>query len=362
MTGRHLSRADTGLCKGVGILLIVLHNFFHWVRPSPGENEFTFARQRTVALFDGLRQQPLESVNLLFDYFGHYGVQIFVFLSAYGLSRSLAEGNVRWLPFMSRRLGRIYPAFALAMLAHLLFVVTPWNPHLTWFLKAYLLEFSGLSAFVPHTPFTLVGPWWFFSFILQFYALFPLLNLMARRYGTKTLVATGVLGLAVTTVGNAHLVPRGVNLYGTVVGHLPVLFLGMYLARTGIQVLDRRIGLAAGVVLALALWFFAAWLAAPLAVTILFLLGLQPLRALLYRWPVALRFVGYCGAISLPLFAIHGMMRTPFTQLANAQANWLATLLIAAAFLAVALAAAQMLSVIEAAGRRWLASARGAAA
>ena len=61
------------------------------------------------------------------------------------------------------------------------------------------------------------------------------------------------------------------------------------------------------------------------------------------------------------MFAIHGMMRTPFIQLANAQASWLATLLIAAVFLVAALAAAQVLSTIETAGRRWVANARAAA-
>ncbi len=366
MASGHLSRADTELYKGVGILLIVLHNYFHWVRPSPGENEFSFVRDRTSKLVNGLWQQPLEqpleAVNLVFDYFGHYGVQIFVFLSAYGLARGLARGEVGWLAFMTRRLGKIYPAFVLAILAHLLFVVTPWNENLAWFLKAYLLKLSGLSAFVPDMQFSLVGPWWFFAFIVQFYAVFPLLRRIDRRFGTRGLFAVGAGGLAVTTALNAYLLPGGPNLYLTVVGHLPVLCLGLYLARTGLQVVDRRAGLVAGVVFALALWLHAAWLFAQVAVTVLLLLGLPRLLGLLRRWPPALRFVRYCGAISLPLFAIHGMMRTPFTHFANQQANWLATLLTAVAFLAAALAAAQALASVESAGRRRLAGARGAAA
>jgi peptidoglycan/LPS O-acetylase OafA/YrhL len=362
LTGRHLGRDETDLYKGVGILLIVLHNYFHWVRPSTGENEFNFSRRRTVALLDGLWQQPLESINLLFDYFGHYGVQVFVVLSAYGLARAYPKPAAGWLRYMARRLAKIYPAFLLAVLAHLLFVVTLWNEHLAWFFKVYALKLSGLSAFVPHMQFSLVGPWWFFSFIVQFYAVFPLLRRVDQRFGTRGLVAVGAGGLAVTTAANPYLLPNGLNLYLTVIGHLPVLCLGLYLARTGLQVIDRRAGLAAGVILALALGLDAAWLFAPIAVTILFLLGLPRLLGLLRRWPPALRFVSYCGAISLPLFAIHGMMRTPFTQFANQQANWLATLLIAAAFLAAALAAAQVLSTVESAGRRWLARARSATA
>jgi peptidoglycan/LPS O-acetylase OafA/YrhL len=259
-----------------------------------------------------------------------------------------------------RRVGKIYPAFLLAILAHLLFVVTPWNEHLVWFLKAYVLKLSGLTAFIPNMQFSLSGPWWFFSFIVQFYAVFPLLNLLADRHGTKALVAAGALGLAITTVGNRYLVPHGLDLYVTVPGHLPVLCLGMYFARAESLTIGRRAAFAAGGVFLLALWFYPAWLLAPLSVTILLLLALPRFAALLHRLPPAFRFVRYCGAISLPLFAIHGVMRQPFTQLANAQAAWYTTLLVSAAFVASALAAAHAMSWIEATGRRGIALLRAA--
>lgn len=358
MTDGHLSRADTDMFKGVGILLIVLHNYFHWVAPSPGENEFTFQRDRTVSLIDKIFQQPLETVNLLFDYFGHYGVQIFIFLSAYGLARTYAGQSVDWVPFMLRRAGRLYPVFLLAILVHFLFVVTPWNEHLWWFVKVYLLKLSMLSAFVPDMAFTMVGPWWFFSFIVQFYAVFPALNRLSSRYGTPALVVTGLAGLAATALFNPILTKQGLHLYTTVVGHLPVLCLGIYLARREELRIGGMAAMVAIAVFALGMWMRPAWLLAPLCVTVAFLYVLPRVAVRARAAQPLLRFVAYCGAVSLPLFAINGMLRTPFTQAANAQGQWWFTLLAAVGCLAVALAAAQLMAWIESAGRAWLAGRR----
>ena len=341
VTGKHISRADTDFYKGVGILLIVLHNYFHWVRPNTGENEFGFNVERTQRLIDGLSWQPLESANLLLDYFGHYGVQVFVFLSAYGLARAYAERDPRWITFMLGRIARIYPVFLLAIVAHFIFVVTPWSPDAWWFVKAYLLKLSTLSAFVPDMQFSLVGPWWFFPFIVQFYAAFPLLNALVRRHGTWTLIAIGSTGVVASAALNPWLTDHGVNLYVTVVGHLPVLCLGIYLARcNGVAVSGVAAALAA-VVFVAGWWSRPPWLLAPVCVTVALLYVLPRLAGVIGRWRLADRFVRHCGVVSLPLFAIHGLIRDPFTSAANAQGQWWSTLAGAAAFLALSLVAAQ---------------------
>lgn len=359
MTGAHIGRADTDVYKGVGILLIVLHNFFHWVRPSPGENEFTFNPERTARLLDGLARQPLESINLLLDYFGHYGVQLFVFLSAYGLARAGASRAVPWLRFMWQRLAKIYPVFLVAIAAHFLFVVTPWNPDAAWFAKVYLLKLSSLSAFVPDMSFALVGPWWFFAFIVQFYAVFPLLQAAASRYGTPALVGIGALGFVATLLFNPWLHDRGLNLYVTVVGHLPVLCLGLWFARADDVRVPAPVAALAAALFVAALWSHAAWWLAPLCVTLVLLYVMPHAARLLAAWPVGQRFVRYCGAVSLPLFAMHGMLRTPFTEAANDRGQWWFTLLAAVAFVAASLAVAQLVHWAVGGGRG-LATRRGA--
>lgn len=165
-------------------------------------------------------------------------------------------------------------------------------------------------------------------------------------------MAVAATGLVVTTVGNAWLVPKGVNLYCTVLGHLPVLCLGIYAARSDRLPTDSWLVLAAAIVFALGTWFEALWHFAPLCATILLLAAAPRVVGWLRAWRPALRFVGYCGAISLPLFAIHGMLRQPFKDAANAQGAWYFTLGAGLAFLAASLAAAQLAKWIEDLGRK----------
>ena len=69
----------------------------------------------------------------------------------------------------------------------------------------------------------------------------------------------------------------------------------------------------------------------------------------------AFRRADYCGAVSLPLFAINGFMRGPFVRAANESGSWYLTLTLAVLFLAASLAAAQAVQWLERAGRRWFA-------
>ena len=83
-----INKTQTNVLKGVGILLIVLHNFFHTVNPSSGENEFTFDLQYTKNFYHILTDSFIEVLNIMFSFFGHYRVQIFIFISGYGLAKS----------------------------------------------------------------------------------------------------------------------------------------------------------------------------------------------------------------------------------------------------------------------------------
>jgi peptidoglycan/LPS O-acetylase OafA/YrhL len=171
----------------------------------------------------------------------------------------------------------------------------------------------------------------------------------------------GTTGLAITTLGNLYLVPRGLNLYCTVVGHLPVLCLGIYAARAARLPTELRVVLAAAIVFALGTWFKWFWYFAPICAALLLLAIAPGLIRCLRAWPSMYRFVRYCGAISLPLFAIHGMLRLPFRDAANAEGTWYFTLAMAFVFLLASLAAAQVMLWIENGGRRWLSTARAGA-
>ena len=101
---KEISKQDSNIFKAIGILLIVFHNYFRWLEPNTGENEFYFLADHIKNLVKGIIHTPLESINLLFDYFGHYGVQIFIFISGVGLAISMLNKKTSYGTFILKRL------------------------------------------------------------------------------------------------------------------------------------------------------------------------------------------------------------------------------------------------------------------
>ena len=77
-----LDRWDSLVLKGGAIIAIALHNYFHLISPVH-ENEFSFDPSNFYALLKSF-QYPTQLIPALFSYFGHFGVRVFIFLSAYG--------------------------------------------------------------------------------------------------------------------------------------------------------------------------------------------------------------------------------------------------------------------------------------
>ena len=105
------SREQTEILKGIGILLIVLHNFYHNLTPLIGQNEFVF-HSKTITLFlQTIVYNPQDILRAIFSYFGHYGVQIFIFFSAYGLTKKYYEKNIKFNHFYVAGLTRFISPF-----------------------------------------------------------------------------------------------------------------------------------------------------------------------------------------------------------------------------------------------------------
>ena len=170
------TKRDTNIIKGFAILCIVLHNYFHWLVPSPGENEFDFSPARVHSLFDLLGQQPGEFVNILFSYFGHYGVQLFVMISGFGLTLSMLRREQGWGEFVINRLKKLYPLLITGVVVCLLGCLVM-NGRLfnqgEWREIGY--KFLFIHTLIPNSGLSINGPWWFFGLIFQLYLLYPLL-------------------------------------------------------------------------------------------------------------------------------------------------------------------------------------------
>lgn len=81
-----LSKMECNAMRGIAILGIVLHNYCHWLAPIVKENEYQY-NQHNVDWLNQVMSAEWSSLTLfhVISFFGHYGVPIFLFLSAYGL-------------------------------------------------------------------------------------------------------------------------------------------------------------------------------------------------------------------------------------------------------------------------------------
>ena len=327
------------MIRGVAILVIVLHNFLHVMPQSPGENEMDFDARRGAAVAAGIQEDPAAAPRLLVSYFGHYGVQIFIVLSAYGLTRTFVARVPGYAAFLGRRIAKIHPPFLLAMLLYLVWAGRSSGPtgpfQLLWSQwDALLLKLTLLSNVVPDQAFRPVGPWWFVPFIFQFYAIFPLLFAAHRRWGAPALTALSAASLGIVIAG------LPVPVMTTVVGHLPEFCLGIWLGS------HERFSVPVWMLVLAGPLFVAGnvaqpfWYLSHLSALVL-MLGLWPLaRAVVMPHATVRGPLAWFGALALPLFLVNGFLRQPFLGWAQATPTEARILAFALLFLLVSIAVA----------------------
>ena len=71
--------------RGLAIIGIFLHNYCHWLGFAVKENEYTFTMSKSSSLMQAISDPDWNLPIHLISFFGHYGVPVFLFLSAYGL-------------------------------------------------------------------------------------------------------------------------------------------------------------------------------------------------------------------------------------------------------------------------------------
>lgn len=324
MNFHHLSKEQTNILKGVGILLIVLHNYFHNLKPIIGEQEFYFSPTAARNFLEVISNRPEEIVRILFSYFGHYGVQIFIFLSAYGFTRKYTGTEIKPLEFFGQRTAKIYSAFFTCVV---LYVVLGWVKEyfsgesvLDW--PSLFWKMTALSNFIPGEALSPVGPWWFFSLIIQIYAVFPLLLKWHKVHGPKVLVAIAVASIVAELLFNATLRSHRLNINHTVLGHLPVICMGIYWGCTPKFNISGAAFVAALFVFLAANFHPLLWLVADVAFIVFFLYLQNYFLRYLPLLPKTKWVLSYFGEISLYLFLVNGFLRSPFHNFAQSHGVW----------------------------------------
>lgn len=241
----YLTRSQSLFLKGIAIIFILSHDFFHLVPPVNYLNEMSFTPNllnRFIADFSF----PY-IVNCFFSFWGYYGVYIFILLSGYGLTKSFILHSNKFKQssntaeiclnsklsiclyrliksnflFVAKHIFKIYKLFLICALLYCII-----TPHVNF---SKLFEVLSLTSnFNEAKLFMVCPPWWFFSLIIQLYILFlPLYWILSKDISNLFLICFSYTLFAFYWL---NFNGSEVTLYANSFGHIPEFSLGIFLA------------------------------------------------------------------------------------------------------------------------------------
>ena len=321
-----LTRAECNALRGIAILGIFLHNFCHWLNPVVKENEYQYF-QHNVDWF----AQCAVRVNELFpahviSFFGHYGVPVFLFLSAYGLEMKYGNGqgkapDGRRVVVSSFVRYHYLKLFKMMIVGFICFTVVDAMTAGSWHYNVAQIvgQLLMINNFYDQPDRNIwPGPFWFFGLMLQLYVVYRLL-LYRRHWGWTV----GLM--AVCTVAQLFMDPEGENLnywrYNFMGGMLP-FGLGLLFARYGNKVMLVNLTFGSFLMSWVVCSFFIVsasgsfytWVIVPALVcyaSVYFIKTVSTLPLPLLRARIGY-VLGWLGNVSAALFVIHPAIRKVF--------------------------------------------------
>ena len=347
---RTMTLDESFYLRAFAILMIMAHNYMHWLPVSPGENEFGFQADRVRLFIDGIWQQPLDSLRLLASYLGHYGVQVFFFLSAYGLTKKYGMANLNWWVFQTKRWKAFYPAIVISALGYFVYegLRIGWSEVWHDDLVNLLRQMVGLSNFIPDNVYRPIGPWWFIGVILQFYLILPLVWKVLQKCGDKVLyVLLAAAWVLQSVLGHVLYSEFELNINHSILGHLGVCAMGIWFARRDDIVLPWwLISLSAALFIG-GNFFYVLWIPSRVAL-LLFLLPL--LRGLAHfngKMNACHRLMLLLGQLSVYLFLCNGYLRRPIVEWAKQESYWWTSIWTCVVFIVIVTLWALILRMLE---------------
>ena len=297
---------NSQVLRGLAILSIILHNYTHWMHGAISENEFMYQSWHVSKLLDYLSHPDERLLLQLFSFFGHYGVVIFVFLSAYGLEKKYGRTTkeVRPLPFIWTHYLKLLSMCIVGYIGYLLLMIRLVGLPENGFLEAsYLLSMTSnlyTTQLGPHIP----GPYWYFGLILQLYVVYRLF--LFRRSWNVVAVA-----IIISCIAQAVVSPDGASmewLRNNFIGSLLPFGLGLLYARYEEDLQLSKMAYALTALASIALIFatslsFISWITTPLFVCTLSISCSQLLPEVINK-PLA-----WIGGISAAIFVSHPIVR-----------------------------------------------------
>ena len=302
--------------RGLAIIGIFLHNYCHWLGFAVKENEYTFTMSKASDLMQALAQPDLNLPIHLVSFFGHYGVPVFLFLSAYGLVMkyekrgALSPKQTNVVPFLKHHYVKLFKMMIVGFVAFTMVdAITPGShKYHVMDILGQMFMFNNMMPDPDHVIWP--GPYWFFGLMMQLYIVYRLL--LWRKGDVYALLL-----IAVCWAMQAFCDPEGDTLnrvrYNFMGGVLPFCA-GLLYARHGKQ-LTHGVRMTLMVISVVAVFFFSfnfqTWLWAPLFVCTASIGIVKLLPKTMNEW------IAWVGTISAALFVLHPLTRKIFIPISR---------------------------------------------
>lgn len=324
MKESYFSKTETLFFKGTAILMIAIHNYLH--RYYGLENENSFSEEKVYRFMELMSSLDFYKIlTALFAYLGHYGVQIFIFFSAYGLAIQYSKCSVSDKTFIFQRLKKIYFLLGFGIISCILIYMFLGNPiSLSKMAVKTILLSSTITSFSFRQMYNMFsGPFWFFALVIQLYILFPFLYRLVTRFitGNKIwilflisyfliyIIHFSSIGEHWSIAGNDF---GGMTPWGNIIGHLPEVLLGILMA-TYRKTSFKITRLATASVVFVVSQFNEYWFPLSfLSVTVLLIQSVSWLEKKMKNTKLK-NIILYTGSVSMIIFVVNGPLRAvPF--------------------------------------------------
>lgn len=189
MNRNSLSLTECNILRGIAIIGIILHNYSHSLHHIVDGNEHIFLQDRVDGLNESLLHFSMKTPVDIISFLGHYGVPVFLFLSAYGLEKKYGE-NIRKYKIEHTGYNNIVKfikehylkLFFMMILGYIPFMIVDTlmgqpHPYTVATVSSQLLLLNNLYPDWIHP-----GPFWYFGLTFQFYVLYRLILVRQSGY------------------------------------------------------------------------------------------------------------------------------------------------------------------------------------
>ncbi len=307
--GFDLKKSDTTALKALAILLIVAHNYFHFLPPVTGENEMTFSPEHIQNVLMFILANPLDAFHPFVSFFGHYGVHIFIFLSGYGLTKKCLSSNLHTVSELySVSIKKILQVVKLSFVGLLFLCVyralVTQDPITRDFFLQYLKFLTFTENLRPGKLYYFVSVWWFLALIVQFYLLFPWIYRFCRKASTRKFFLVCALFVLLAAMLYKPMLDQQLYVYATPLGQFSVFALGVYFAMG--KTLPKNSWVVLLICLPLGFIYLPFFHLSFVTVTLLALIIYEHFKKPSWAYSKVLQFV---GSISMYIYIVHGDMR-----------------------------------------------------